>query len=524
MVCRGRLRSSLVSQRSSSAAPYIAVEGLTKTFGQLVALDEVDLLLAAGEVHALLGENGAGKTTLSNVLSGIYTADSGEVRIDGQPVSFRSPSDAIAFGIGMVHQHFKLVPTMTVAQNLHMGWHETPAVFSSAELISRSEAIIEEFGLPVDPRAKIFELSVGEQQRVEIVRTLARGAKLLILDEPTAVLTSNEADELFIVLRDLAASGRTVVFISHKLKEVVAVCDQITVLRNGKRTASIKAEDTTVDQLAQLMTGSETPIAAVTATTTSEPGEPVVSVKGVHATSDRGLAALRDINLTIRAGEIVGVAGVSGNGQTELAEILAGLRKPSDGMVTVAGDNRSSSRPSPGRLGVGAIPEDRMTHALVGVASTQRNAVLREYRKPPIARGPLLRWSEIREYAGKVIREGKVQVRDVNAPVSQLSGGNQQRLVVKREAMVADRFLLAVHPTRGLDVQAAAEVRRAIQERRSSGVGVLMISDDLDEVLEMSDRIVVIYDGEILGEANRGEYDRDRIGLLMGGHRESNAS
>lgn len=499
--------------------PFVKVEGLTKTFDRLVALDQVDLDLAHGEVHALLGENGAGKTTLTNVLAGLYRADAGEVTIDGEVVNFRSPADAIAGGVGMVHQHFQLVPTMTVSENLFMGWDDAPRVFSMADLNARSAEIIEEFHLPVDPSARIFELSVGEQQRVEIVRTLARGAKLLILDEPTAVLTQVETEELFTVLRRLAAGGRTIIFISHKLKEVLAIADRVTVLRAGKHMATIPAANATVDSLAQLMTGSEVAAAITDEAETNEVGEQVLEVADLHGLSNRGLPALRGVDLSIRAGEIVGIAGVSGNGQTELAEIIAGIRAGTSGTVLVTADGERRP-PVPGQLGVGHIPEDRMENALVGVASTTRNAVTRRYRSDEMSGRWLLRWGAIRNYASKVIEDGKVQVREPDAPVAQLSGGNQQRLVATRAAKVGEDFMLAVHPTRGLDVHATAEVQNTLRRRKKGGTGVLLISDDLDEVLAMSDRIVVMYDGEVLGRFDRDQYDRDKIGLLMGGHRE----
>jgi simple sugar transport system ATP-binding protein len=500
--------------------PFVLVEGLTKTFDQLVALDHVDLDLAPGEIHALLGENGAGKTTLSNILAGIYRPDSGEITIAGKPAHFRTPADAITGGVGMVHQHFQLVSSMTVAENLMMGWRQAPRVYSTSDLKARSAAIIEEFHLLVDPGARVFDLSVGKQQRVEIGRTLARGAQLLILDEPTAVLTPEETDELFEVLRRLAAGGRTIIFISHKLNEVLAIADRITILRGGKHMATIPVADATVDILAQLMTGSDTPIEAVSQTEVSVAGEPVLEIRDLHAVSNRDLPALRGIDLTVRSGEIVGIAGVSGNGQTELAEIIVGIRSGTSGTVLVTVDG-STRPPTPGQVGIGHIPEDRMEHALIGVASTMRNAVTRRYRTPDLSSKGRLRWGAIREYAQEVIREGRVQVREVDAPVAQLSGGNQQRLVAAREAKVAEEFLLAVHPTTGLDVQATAEVRQTLQDRRNAGTGVLLISEDLDEVLAMSDRVVVMYDGEILGETRRGEFNRERIGLLMGGHREA---
>ena len=318
----------------------------------------------------------------------------------------------------------------------------------------------------------------------------------------------------------MAGGGRTIIFISHKLNEVLSIADRITILRGGKHMATIPGADATIDRLAQLMTGSDTPIDAVTQTGPSEAGDPVLAIRDLHALSSRGLPALRGVDLLVRSGEIVGIAGVSGNGQTELAEIIVGIRSGTSGDVQVTVEGKTQP-PTPGQIGIGHIPEDRMEHALVGVASTTRNAVTRRYRAQDLSTRTRLRWGAIREYAQEVIKDGRVQVREVDAPVAQLSGGNQQRLVATREAKVADEFLLAVHPTFGLDVQATAEVRQTLQNKRNAGAGVLLISEDLDEVLAMSDRLVVMYDGEILGEFTRGEFDRDRIGLLMGGHREA---
>ncbi len=508
---------------AGTSAPFVEIRGLTKTFDQLVALDAVSVDLEAGEVHALLGENGAGKTTLSNILSGIYKADSGELRMDGEVKHFRTPADAIEGGVGMVHQHFQLVRTMTVSENLFMGWETAPRVYAPKDLHARSQEIIEEFHLPIDPKARIFELSVGEQQRVEIIRTLARGAKLLILDEPTAVLTQLETEELFEVFRRLKASGHTIIFISHKLNEVLEIADRITVLRGGKLMATIDAADATVDTLAQLMTGAETQIEATPREKGIDHDKIVLQVEDLHALSNRGLPALRGVDLTVRSGEVVGIAGVSGNGQSELAEIIVGVRHATQGSVTISAGG-TTGPPSAKRDGVGHIAEDRMGHALIGEASTTRNAVLRRYLDTDLSSRLWLRWRAIRDYAKSIIATGRVQVRESEAPVSQLSGGNQQRLVATREAQVAHDFFVAVHPTRGLDVQATAEVRNTIQDRRNAGAGVLLISDDLDEVLTMSDRIVVMFDGEILGEFVRGDFNRDRIGLLMGGHREAAAT
>ena len=500
-------------------APLVELRGICKRFDRFVALDHVDLTLRAGEVHALLGENGAGKTTLSNILAGIYRADEGEVLIEGQPALLRSPAQAIAAGIGMVHQHFTLVSAMTVAENLHLGWRETPVRLSQRVLADRCEALMDEVGIRVDPTAEVWQLSVGEQQRVEILRTLARGARIIILDEPTAVLTELEAEELFEILRRLVSGGRTVVFISHKLREVCAVSDTITVLRNGRRVSTEPAAGASIQSLARQMAGADLVRAAERVELT--PGAPVLHLEDVSAKSNRGLMALRSVSLTVHEREIVGVAGVSGNGQSELAEVATGLRSLENGRIHISGrDMTGRSSGDFAAAGVGHIAEDRIGTALVKFASVADNAILRQYRSEDLSGRFLMKRGAARSFAERLVKEARVQLRNVNAPVGQLSGGNQKRLVAKREAWVADRLLVAVHPTRGLDVHAAAEVESAVLERREAGCAVLLISDDLDEVLRMSDRVVVIYDGRIVGEFGSGAIDRDRIGLLMGGHVE----
>jgi ABC-type uncharacterized transport system ATPase subunit len=499
----------------------VSLRGITKRFDQFIALDDADLDLRAGEVHALLGENGAGKTTLMNILSGLYRADAGTIVLAGEEVALRGPGDAIAHGIGMVHQHFMLVDTMTVAQNLHLGWDTTPVLVSRRQLVARARRLSEQFAIKVDPRARIWQLSVGEQQRVEILRTLARGARVLILDEPTAVLTDAEAEELFAILRQLVSEGRTIVFISHKLREVKAVSDRVTVLRAGRVIDSCVTADVTVHQLGTMMTGQE----SVTVTRNLDKGDVedavVAELRGVDATSERGLPALRDIDLSVRAGELVGVAGVSGNGQSELAEVITGLRRVDHGTITIAGRDLTGKAPSQfSAAGVGHLPEDRLGTALVRSASVRRNAVLRHYRGSGLSGRFALHRTELRRFADELVRRARVQVRNPAAPVAQLSGGNQQRLVAHREALVARRLLVAVQPTRGLDIHAAAEVQHALLQRRDDGCGVLLISDDLEEVLRLADRVVVMYDGRIEGEFSADAVDRQRIGMLMGGHLE----
>ncbi len=500
------------------AAGHNAIEtrNLSKLFGGVAALDGVDFDVARGEVHALLGENGAGKTTLSNILSGIYRADAGELLVDGAVSEFKNPAQSIEAGIGMVHQHFKLVPTMTVAENMHLGWSETPRIISQKVLGERAQALMDEVGLRVDPQAKVWQLSVGEQQRVEILRVLARGARLLILDEPTAVLTAVEARELFDVMRRLADGGRSVVFISHKLREVLEVSDRVTVLRNGQRVATRATEGATVNELARLMTGEERSLQVEHRKVT---GDPILVLKDVNAQNDRGIPALHDIDLAVRSGEIMGIAGVSGNGQTELAQVITGLRPLTWGTIHLDGVeiSRKSVR-NIADLGVGHIPEDRIGVGMVASAPVKDNAALRSYWGSELSSGIRLRRNAVVEFAERLVEAGRVRTRSVFATAGQMSGGNQQRLVARREALVASRVLVAAHPTRGLDVNATQEVQSSILERRDAGCAVVFLSDDLDEVLLMSDRIAVLYEGRVVDVVSAADAERERLGLLMGGH------
>jgi ABC-type uncharacterized transport system ATPase subunit len=503
-----------VTEPANEAA--VEARGISKSFGGVRALDEVDFDVAWGEVHALLGENGAGKTTLSNIFAGIYRADGGQIFVDGKLHDFRNPSQAIDGGIGMVHQHFRLVETMTVAENIHLGWPETPKVISQRSLIERTTNFMDEIGLHVDPTAKIWQLSVGEQQRVEILRVLARGARVLILDEPTAVLTSREARELFAVMRQLVDGGRTIVFISHKLNEVLEVSDRITVLRNGVREVTRATEGATAQELSRLMTGEETNLEVEHR---EIEGDTILELGGVTALNDRGVEALHSVDLSVRSGEIVGIAGVSGNGQTELAEVIAAVRRVESGTISVDGHQvANGSVRAIIDLGVGHIPEDRIATGMVGSAPVSDNAVLHNYWTDEISTGITLDRQGVIDFAKKLVASARVQTRSVHATAGQMSGGNQQRLVAGREALVAKRVLLAAHPTRGLDVLAAQEVQTSILERRDSGCAVLFISDDLDEVLLMSDRVAVMYEGQIMDIFDRRDADRERIGLLMGGH------
>jgi ABC-type uncharacterized transport system ATPase subunit len=490
--------------------------GISKSFGGVAALDAVDFEVTWGEVHALLGENGAGKTTLCNVLAGIYYADAGELLVDGTPHDFHNPAQAIDAGIGMVHQHFRLVETMTVAENIHLGWPDTPLVITQRTLVDRTNELMQEIGLHVDPTAKIWQLSVGEQQRVEILRVLARGARVLILDEPTAVLTAHEALELFGVMRQLVAGGRAVIFISHKLNEVLEISDRITVLRNGVLEVTRATEGATARELARLMTGEERVLDVVHR---EVDGAPVLVLKGVTALNDRGIEALSGVDLTVRGGEIMGIAGVSGNGQTELAEVISSLRRAESGTIEVAGTTvTNASVRAVTDLGVGHIPEDRIGVGMVASAPVKDNAVLRNYWGPELSHGITLSRQGVVDFAERLVEAGRVQTRSVFATAGQMSGGNQQRLVAQREALVSERVLIAAHPTRGLDVLATQQVQASIVDRRQAGCAVLMISDDLDEVMLMSDRIAVMYEGRIMGMFDAADADRERIGLMMGGH------
>jgi len=503
-----------VGGQSSDVAAH--ARGISKNFGGVAALNAVDFDLAWGEVHALLGENGAGKTTLCNILAGIYRADGGEIIVDGTTHDFRNPAQAIDAGVGMVHQHFRLVETMTVAENIHLGWPDTPRIISQRALIERTERFMSEIGLRVDPTAKIWQLSVGEQQRVEILRVLARGARILILDEPTAVLTAHEAEELFGVMRQLVDGGRSVIFISHKLNEVLGVSDRITVLRDGVHEITRPTEGATARELARLMTGQEREL---NVEHRDVGGAAVLVLDGVTAANERGLQALDSVNISVRAGEIFGIAGVSGNGQTELSEAISGLRRIDSGSIKIAGNevSRASVR-AVTDLGVGHIPEDRIGVGMVASAPVKDNAVLRNYWGDELSNGIKLDRDGVIDFAKRLVEAGRVQTRSVFATAGQMSGGNQQRLVARRESLVADCVLIAAHPTRGLDVLATQQVQTAIVERRDAGCAILFISDDLDEVLLMSDRVAVMYEGRIMGVFDAAEADREQIGLMMGGH------
>ena len=501
----------------------VELVGITKTFPGLIANDAVDLDLRAGEIHALLGENGAGKSTLMNVLTGIYQPEGGRIMLDGRPVRFTSPTQAIEAGIGMVHQHFKLIRAFTVAENIHLGWKDTPFRTSAALLEGRTRTLAERFGLQVRPEARVEDLSAGEQQRVEILKVLARGARVLILDEPTAVLTPGEAAALVRALREFVAQGYAVIFISHKLDEVLEVADRITVLRGGKKVATLPASGCDQPKLAALMVGRE--IAARPRTSAAgrrAMGPIVLQLAGVSALDDRGHQALTDVDLAIHAGEIVGVAGVAGNGQREMSEVLTGLRAVTEGQVRIGG--KDMYRPDPAlflKAGIGHVPEDRLRSGLAPTMAVGDNAVMREYDRPPVAAGNLFRPGAARALARRIVDDAKVLVPNMRAPVRNLSGGNQQRLVARREMRISDNALVAVYPTRGLDIGAIDTMLRYITEMRDRGCGVLLVSEELEELLTIADRVAVLFQGRIMGVFAAGDAEPERIGLMMGGRAEA---
>jgi ABC-type uncharacterized transport system ATPase subunit len=504
--------------------PAVALRGITKRFPAVVANDRVDFEAAAGEVHALLGENGAGKTTLSNILTGLYRPDEGEILLAGRPVEFHSPRDAITAGIAMVHQHFRLVSPFTVAENVVLGDQRDIGrsfLVRPRAIEARVEELSGRYGLAVDPRAHIWQLSVGEQQRVEVLKALYQEARILILDEPTAVLTPQEADALFETVRAMAADGRTVIFISHKLHEVNAVADRVTVLRRGRSLATVSASEATPRSLAALMVGREVEIGRRHQDRPAV-GKAVLELAGVWADGDRGTAAVRDVSLHVRSGEIVAVAGVAGNGQRELAETIVGMRATTRGTVEIGGRRLRSGDPrSAISAGVAYVPEDRLGTGVAPGLSVASNVVLKSYRRSPASRGPFLRLARIRDLAARAIDKYDVRTSGSQVPAWQLSGGNVQKVVLAREFSGEPVVLIAASPTRGLDVSSIETVHAYLREAASTGVGVLLLSEDLDEILALADRIAVMYEGAVAGEREAESATVEELGLLMaGGHRD----
>jgi general nucleoside transport system ATP-binding protein len=470
-------------------------------------------------VHALLGENGAGKTTLSNILTGLYRPDEGEIRLWGEPVEFHSPRDALDAGIAMVHQHFRLVSPFTVAENVVLGDHRDVGrtfLLHPRRIERRVAELSRRYGLAVDPRARIWQLSLGEQQRVEILKALYKDARVLILDEPTAVLTPQEAGSLFETIRAMADDGRAIVFISHKLHEVKAVADRVTILRRGRSVATVPATEATPRSLAALMVGREIELGRRNGT--HDVGDACLELEGLGADGNRALPAVKDVSLAVRRGEIVGVAGVAGNGQRELAETIAGMRAPTTGTIRVQGRKlKGGDAREAIAAGVAYIPEDRLGTGVAPGLSIGDNVVLKSYRKPPASRGPLLLVGKIRELAQSLMERYDVRASGPDVPARQLSGGNLQKVVLAREFSGKPAVLVAASPTRGLDVAGIEVVHAYLREAAERGVGVLLLSEDLDEILALADRIAVMYEGAIVGERDAGSATVEELGLLMAG-------
>jgi general nucleoside transport system ATP-binding protein len=494
----------------------LELRGITKRYGALVANDGIDLTVEPGQIHALLGENGAGKSTLMNVLYGLTQPDEGQILADGQPVTLRSPKDAIKAGFGMVHQHFMLVPVFTVAQNVTLGAEQSRRLgLLDRRAMRRSvQDLSERYGLRVDPDAVIEELPVGVQQRVEIIKALVREAQVLILDEPTSVLTPGETEELFTIMRQLRADGRSIIFISHKLREVQAIADVITVIRRGQVMGE-RPPTATDEELAALMVGRK--VVLQVSKSAAAPGDAVLDVTDLRVPDERGQDAVGGVSFTVRAGEILGVAGVQGNGQTELCEALMGLRPVSAGSVRLGG--RDITRDSPRqriRGGIGYIPEDRRADGLVADFSVADNLVLDVYDRPPYARGIALNLAAIRDNATVRVEQFDVRTTSVQTPAGTLSGGNQQKVILAREFGRDLKVLLASQPTRGLDVGSIEFVHRRIIEERDKGVAVIIISAELDEVYALADRIAVMYEGRITG-VRPPTVPVEELGMLMAG-------
>ena len=494
----------------------VQLKGITKKFPGVIANDQVDLDVPRGEILALLGENGAGKTTLMNVLAGLYTPDEGEILIDDHPVSFGSPKDAIQAGIGMVHQHFMLVESLSVAENIILGMKPDGISIKVDKLRKEILELSEHYRMPVDPKAYIWQLSVGEQQRVEIMRMLFRGAEVLILDEPTAVLTPQEAEELAAILRQMADEGKAVIIITHKLNEVMAFSDRVTVLREGKNVATLETAKTSREELARLMVGRE--VFFRLEKSDVQTGDVALQVENVETLNDKGLPALRGVSFKLHSGEIIGVAGVAGNGQRELAEVITGLRPVTDGCIKVSGAEVTNCSPREAiQKGISHIPGDRVGVGLVPNLPVSDNLALKAYRQPPLSHGLILNYPSLVSFAKKLIERFVILTPSAQTSTRLLSGGNQQKVVLAREITASQGVLIAVHPTRGLDVGATETVRKTLLQQRDEGAAILLISEDLDELIQLSDRIMVLYEGHIMGLLDSETAEPDQIGLLMAG-------
>ncbi len=499
----------------------LQMRGITKRFPGVLASDNVDFDVRAGEVHTLLGENGAGKSTLMKILYGLYQQDEGEILLHGKPVRLTSPAHAIAQGIGMIHQHFMLVPTLTVAENVALGLKSSRGPLTDLKTVSRRiTRLSKTFGLQVYPDAYIWQLSVGERQRVEIIKALYRDASILILDEPTAVLTPNEVDDIFVIFRKLVRDGRGIIFISHKLQEVLDLSDRITVLRHGRVTGTTTPDKSDRHDLARLMVGREVKLAPDKHQV--EPGEPLLVIEDLFVYGDRGKQAVKGLNLKVRSGEILGIAGISGNGQRELAEAIAGLRRPKSGRIMINGHDTTGYKPGQIRkIGLSYVPEERMKDGAIGEFDIKENLILLNHNHNPFCKKGFLCFGEICAHSKRLVREYAVKTPGIDTMTSNLSGGNIQKVIMARELDAEPKVLLASQPTRGVDIGAAEYIHERIAEQRQQGTASIVISEDLDEVMALSDRIAVMFDGQIMGIIERDQATRESIGLLMTGETQA---
>ena len=502
---------------ASKTPPMLQMKGITKRFPGVLANDRVDFHVHAGEVHTLLGENGAGKSTLMKILYGLYRQDEGEILLHGKPVELISPAHAISHGIGMIHQHFMLVPTLTVAENVALGLKSKRGFLTDLKTVSeRIMELSETFGLHVHPYDYIWQLSVGERQRVEIIKALYRDAAILILDEPTAVLTPSEVEDVFAIFRRLADDGRGLVFISHKLQEVLDLSDQITVLRHGRVTGDTTPAESDRHDLAQMMVGREVKLAPDKVPV--QTGSSLLIIKDLFVRGDRGTHAVKGVDLEVKAGEILGIAGISGNGQPELAEAIAGLRTPDEGSILINGRETTSFTPDQIRqAGLSYVPEERMKDGVVGQFDVKENMILLNHGEPPYCKNGFLNFKHIRKHSEELVKEYTVKTPSIDTTTKNLSGGNIQKLIMARELSAEPKVLLASQPTRGVDIGAAEYIHEQIAAQRERGTASVVISEDLDEVMALSDRIAVMFEGKIMGIVKQENATRSSIGLMMTG-------
>ncbi len=511
----------------NAVTPVLEMKKITKRFPGVLANDQVDLTLYPGEIHALLGENGAGKSTLMNILTGIYFPNEGSILLNGEPADIKTPKDAVERGIGMVHQHFKLIEPLTVAENILLSSGRCRRLLKRRDMEEEVREMSEKFHLEVDPSAKIWQLSVGEQQRVEIVKQLFCGAEILILDEPTAVLTPQETVELFKTLRVMADEGKSILFITHKLFEVMNFADRITVLRGGRSMDTMLKIATDQDTLTKLMVGREVKdLPAVSER--SAPGGPALVLENVSVMGDKGVLALRGLSLTVHKGEILGIAGVAGNGQRELCEVIAGLRKPCEGSIALNGRDITGISPRKAvKNGIGFIPEDRMGVGLVGTLDLVDNSMLRDFDSPFCRRHGILRTGNVINRAQSFVETYDIKNAGIHKPVSLMSGGNLQKLLIAREVNGEKELLIAAYPVHGVDIGATEAIHKILVQEREKGTPILLISEDLEELFKLSDRVAALSEGRVTGVVPMGQITQEtynEVGRLMLGHREKPAA